>query len=535
MSIPNDFFDHKGNFTPMKLVKFITGDELDNRLVTPITIGGGDVMWHYKHEIGIYRPNGIAYVKEEAKRALGKRCKTSHVNEVVFLSLIDTYIQPDEFIEDPNLLVVKNGVLHLDTREFTKHNHMDYAKAALPVVYNPEAECPLILKFLEKVAPEYITFLQEWTGYHFLKDYRYQRAVVLVGDGDNGKSTYLSLLKALLGSENVSGQTMYRLTVNRFAPAELYGKLANIAADIGHDELRRTGILKMLTGGDIIAAERKGRDPFNYINHAKLNFSCNRVPRTPDESLAFHKRFIVLPWEVIIPKEEQDPVLIKKLTTPEELSGLLNWALAGLTRLMENQGFTEPSTIEERRELYKRMSDPITGFINDCIIEDPQAREDKQNVLRAFNQYCKDNGFVPPSDMKFIKEFRNQVYYRETQKTVKKQRIRFMLGIKLIGSAQGTQPAQGTIPPFVGTLQPTVVKPVQVVQVVQASQIPEPSEGLLLKDAIDIINDHGGHMQQQWLFQALLKLGYHSSQANQALRGDPRFVFMGMEIGLASA
>jgi hypothetical protein len=83
---------------------------------------------------------------------------------------------------------------------------------------------PAVKAFLSRVAPENLAFLQEWVGYHLLKDYRFQRCVVLVGEGDNGKSTFLSLLTRFLGPENVTGQSLYRLSTNRFAPAELQGR-----------------------------------------------------------------------------------------------------------------------------------------------------------------------------------------------------------------------------------------------------------------------------------------------------------------------
>ena len=446
MSIPSDFFDTKGNFIPMRLVELITGDELDNRLLTPITERGGDTMWHYKYDLGIYKPDGIAYVKKEAKRALNKRSKKAHVNEVVFLALIDTYIQPKEFVEDPNLIVVKNGVFHLDTRELTEHSHIYYAKAALPITYDPDAKCPLFLKFLERVAPKYMEFLQEWTGYHFLKDQRHQRFVILLGDRDNGKSTYLHVLNYLLGPENVAHQNLHRLTTNRFAIAELYGKLANIAADIGPDEIKYTGALKIATGEDIGTSEKKFKDPFDFMNYAKLTFSCNQLPKTPDETGAYHKRHLVLLFNVTIPLEEQDKTLKTKLTTPEELNGIFNWALEGLYRLLERGQFNEPTTIEERRSQYRRLSNPVLVFADDCIIEDFEKWETKSDVYKAFAQHCKTNGFVPLSDSLFFKELKKYVYYNTAQKTIDKQRIRVLLGIQLIGAAQGTHPAQGLYP-----------------------------------------------------------------------------------------
>ena len=522
MSIPDDFFDIKGNFVPMKLVELITDDEIDNRLLTPITERGGDTIWHYKNELGIYKPNGIAYVRNETKRALKQRSKKSHVNEVVFLALIETYIKPEEFVEDPNLIVVKNGVFHIDTRELTEHNHMDYAKAALPVTYDPEAKCPLFLKFLERVAPTYIEFLQEWTGYHLLKDQRYQRFVILLGDRDNGKSTYLHVLNHLLGPENVSHQNLYRLTTNRFAIAELYGKFANIAADIGPDEIRYTGALKVATGEDIGTAEKKFKDPFDFMNYAKLTFSCNQLPKTPDETGAFHKRHLVLLFNVTIPLEEQDKTLKAKLIVPEELDGVFVWALEGLYRLLERGQFNEPTTIDERRTQYRSLSDPILAFAENCIIEDTEEWETKSDIYMAVLNYCKTNGFVAPSDSIFFRELIKHVYYTKGQKTIDKQRVTVLYGVKLVEAARGTKDTRGPIPKVI---------PLDII----LGNGPLAGLAPLADDAIKILKESGGKMQQQALFQALIKLGYHATQSRESLYGDSRFVFMGMDVNLGVA
>ena len=293
------------------------------------------------------------------------------------------------------------------------HKPINYARNKLPVKYNPEATCPRFQEFLKQVLPENTHFIQEWIGYHLIKDYRYQRCVVLLGDGDNGKSTLLNTITALLGPQNISTENLYRLTTNRFSPAELHGKLANISADIGPDELRHTGTIKMLTGGDWITAERKNRDPFPYRNYAKLTFSCNQLPKTPDETHAFFKRFIVLTLDRQIPKHEQDPQLQDKLTTESELSGILNWALTGLKRCLERGTLAEPGDAATRKELYLAMSDPVTGFINTHITEDPECFEVKQDLVNAFTQYCKTRGFIPVSDRKFYEQLRKTLFLKD--------------------------------------------------------------------------------------------------------------------------
>jgi len=427
------FYDKKNTFLATRFADWLTQVHPEYKFVTPTNDLGGDVIWMYHEDLGIYLPDGVTVVEQNVKGILDEDTQTGYYSDVVKHLKVNTYMDPHEFTDDPALIVLQNGTFNVATRELLPHSPIYRAKTRIPVTYDERADCPTVKAFLQRVAPENLVFLQEWVGYHLLKDYRFQRCVVLVGEGDNGKSTFLGLLTSFLGPENVTGQSLFRLSTNRFAPAELQGRLANVAADIGPDELKNTGTIKMLTGGDWITAEKKNRDPFKFLNYAKMSFSCNQLPKTPDETLAFFKRFIVVLFDQTIPKEEQDPQLLSKMTTKEELSGLLNWALVGLTRLLEQGGFTEAGTAMERKELYKRMSDPVTGFVNDCIIIESEATEEKQIILNAFAGYCKAHGFVPVSDKKFVEEFRKQVYCRETQIKVGDRRPRVFQGVKLTG------------------------------------------------------------------------------------------------------
>lgn len=341
---------------------------------------------------------------------------------------------------------------------------------------------------------------------------------------------------------NVSHQSLYRLTSNRFAVAELYGKLANIAADIGPDEIKYTGALKIATGEDIGTSEKKFKDPFDFMNYAKLTFSCNQLPKTPDETGAFHKRHLVLLFNVTIPLEEQDKTLKKKLTTPEELSGILNWALEGLHRLLERGQFNEPLTIDERRKQYRRLSDPIATFAEDCIIEDLEEWKTKSDVYKAFVQHCKTHGFVPSSDSLFFKELKKHVYYHTSQKTIDKQRIRVILGIQLKGVAQSTHPTQGLQPketlmyynegivpraphaPRAGPSSETDSSPGEEQQAQRRS--------LIVEEAVRILREIGHETMQKTLFDKLEFKGYGWEEASPILRADPRFRFMGMMVSL---
>ncbi|EQD53384.1 phage/plasmid primase, P4 family domain protein, partial [mine drainage metagenome] len=157
---------------------------------------------------------------------------------------------------------------------------------------------------------------------------------MLYGPGNNGKSTTLGVMEDLLGPECYSTETLQSLSDNRFAVASLWGRLANICADIPSRAVQYTGTFKMVTGGDPVRAERKFRDTFSFVNDSKLVFSANELPEVNDRTEAFWRRWIVIPFNVDLTGRE-DRGLPGKLHA--ELPGILCWALDGL-RLVRETG-----------------------------------------------------------------------------------------------------------------------------------------------------------------------------------------------------
>jgi P4 family phage/plasmid primase-like protien len=405
----------KNKFIPVRFVNNVLGSYPPDTFITPMNDQGGDVVWRYHEDTGIYTPNGVPFIEKCLLTILGEDATTTQYAQIVKHLQVSTYTPPEAFEDVPEIIVLKNGSFNTLTGELGPHSPEYMAKNTLPVTYNKNADCPVFKKFLSEVIPDENNrrFIQEWFGYHLLKDYRFQRCVVLVGDGDNGKSTLLLVIIAFLGSENVASETLFRLSSNRFSPAELYGKLGNVSADIGPDEMKYTGVIKMLTGNDWITVERKNRDPFKMKNYGKLTFSCNQVPQTPDETLAFYKRFIVVPFGDPIPKEKQDPVLIEKLTTEAELSGIFNWAYEGLKSALKRGYLYESLDIQQKKEIYQNMSKPEYGFYSEYIEEDRESFELKQDILTAFYMYCKNKGFLPLSERAFIERFKKLAWVRE--------------------------------------------------------------------------------------------------------------------------
>lgn len=302
----------------------------------------------------------------------------------------------------------------------------------LPASYDPNADCPEIKKFHREItnSEEDITVLEEAVAYCLYRAYFIAKALMLVGGGSNGKSTWLSLVRTFLGSQNVSGRGLFELEENRFAKADFFGKYANIYADLPDRALQRTGMFKMLTGGDQITAEKKFQHSFNFVNYAKLLFSANKVPEALDDSDAFFRRWIIITFPNVFEGEKCDPYKLEKLTTGQELSGLLNLALTALKKLLKTGRFSHMKTTDAIREDYIRRSSPIASFVMDCLEVDSDAFIEKKELFNVFAAYCRERGIPCVTQTTFFKNLPQHMAITDVRPPIEGKRIRAFKGIR---------------------------------------------------------------------------------------------------------
>ncbi len=371
------------------------------------TIFRGEV---YIYDGGVYRPGGEGIVRRTVelnchKAGVDKKASGHFVNEVVGHIERRTYTKPDVFDRDPMILNLQNGLFNIDTCELHGHSPDYPSLGQLPVKYDPSADCPNWKLFLEQIHyPEDLHAVQEYIGSLLVRHYKTQKAWLQVGEGGNGKDTEDRVLTALLGSENVAHRSLQELEIDRFARADLHGKLANIYSDLPDASLKTTGIFKTLTGEGQLSAQRKFQNSFSFYNYAKLIFSCNKIPASPDDSDAFYRRWFPTTYPRQFLGSAADPKLVERLTTPEELSGILNWAIDGLRRLRaQNWQLSQSRSLDEIREDYVRKSDPVKAFVMDCCQQDPDGTVPKQVLFQGFIRYCGQRKLPPPTSDTFFK------------------------------------------------------------------------------------------------------------------------------------
>jgi putative DNA primase/helicase len=409
------------------------------------------ITYNRVEDTGVWNLNGEDEIKaltQNAANQCGPLIKEQLSNHLIAETLgcieRSTYIDRENFKPPPDKIPLANGVYDLATNQLEHHSMSNNFLYQIPVNYDPNATCPKIDKFLEETLGDRKTLAYEIAGYAIAESIpnKWQRAFMMIGPGDNGKSTFLNLITTLLGDENVSNQTLQGLVENRFSAAALHLKLANIASDIGDRSLYNTWQFKALTGGDKISAEHKFKDSFQFRNRAILTFSCNSLPESYDDSDAFHKRWILVPFENVFSGDKKDPRLLEKLTTPEELSGFLNKAIAAYREMDTRGAFTGEGTTEQKRDYYTRLSAPVHCFVEDCVLFDPESMVNKQQLYTEFRAYAQKRGYGKTFTQKrFFKKFREkageQLYESYVKDSDGVQR-RIYKGIKLEPASQNT-------------------------------------------------------------------------------------------------
>jgi len=361
-----------------------------------------------------------------------ERISVHLVNEVIAYIQRSTYVERSLLNREKRKIPLLNGVYDLETNHLLPLAPEYYFTYCLPVEYNESAKCEKIEKFLNEVLhQDDIAPMLEFIGYCMIPEQKMQKAVMFLGEGSNGKSTMIELIRTFLGRENTAAIPLQELTENRFASASLYGKLANLSADLPSSAIKKSGFFKMLTGGDTITAEKKFKDHFEFLPTAKLIFSANELPMTLDTTTAFFRRWILVNFPNTFEGEKRDPNILEKLTTSQELSGFFNIVLEHLKRLLTRGEFSNSKTAEEIMNDYIKKSNPVQAFVLDMVEEDPDGYVTKDEIYNAFASYCRRNKLPIVSKERFGSLLQKYVLVKTIRKRIGTKRVRCWGGIWL--------------------------------------------------------------------------------------------------------
>ena len=280
----------------------------------------------------------------------------------------------------------------------------------IPFDYNPNAYSELADKTMNKLScndPEIRALLEECIGYCFYKHNELSKSFMLTGDGANGKSTYLDMVKYVLGRQNYVALDLNELS-ERFSTASLFGKLANIGDDISDEFLQGNTIsqFKKIVSGNDIKGENKGQDAFFFKPSVKLLFSANEIPRMRNKGFAAIKRRMeIIPFNGHFTEQDKDydPDLIWKLRKPEVAEYLIKLAIAGLHRVLATNKFTKSTKVAEEMHNFERDNNPVILFVEEFGEENIVNNEVKK-VFQQYDIFCYQNGFNKMALQTFSKE-----------------------------------------------------------------------------------------------------------------------------------
>jgi putative DNA primase/helicase len=354
----------------------------------PIAVGGRQT---YAFRDGAYRPSDD-FLRHEITQLLGPAWKMRRADETISYLLQSSAALWKEPPTDR--IAVANGILTLATRELTAADGKFLSPVQISARFDPHARCPAIDRFFAQVCPTDVPLLHELVGHLMVPENR-QRVFMFLGGGGNGKTALVNLLIAFLGHDNISAISLHALEEERFKVAGLYGKLANIFDDLDARALHSTGTFKAITGGiATIEAERKHQQPFQFKPYARLVFSANEPPPTGDSSQGFFDRWVIVPFDQRIrgaAAERKMDELLAELTTPAELSGLLNHALDGRERLERNGGFTISTKTKRAGEDFRITSDTVTGFVHERCDIALHAEAPRAVLYSSYKDWCETN------------------------------------------------------------------------------------------------------------------------------------------------
>lgn len=347
------------------------------------------------YDKGIWSVKGRGVIKAEIEILLGVNSKNHVVQEILEKIKRRTEISREEADEVPDYKrCLENGVLDLEDVNDIKiipHSKEYNFRTKFPITYNPEANCPEIIKFMNETFDEDdLLKIQEWFGFHLPRRYFKKKFAIIYGEKHTGKTIVLNLLTKFVGG-NVSGLSLQEISKGKpFDLLSLKDKDANIHDDLNSQDMRSVGGIKKSVGDGFIDGEMKFGDRCKFRNTAKQTYSCNKIPASSEDidDDAYYDRILLFLLEHIVPKNEQDDNLLDKLTTPEELSGLLNWAIEGYKRIVKQNGFSNEKEPEEIKFLMIKGGNSLAEFSSEVLQEEAGAKITKDDLYKVYCQWC---------------------------------------------------------------------------------------------------------------------------------------------------
>lgn len=371
----------------------------------------GNQLHFYKN--GIYENNSITHDIEAEMSTIIPELTNKNIEEAMgFISRRSKR----KFESGFEFIAFNNGVLNIITMNFipftpdiilTSRVNSDYVK------YDENSSNSIVDQFFSTITCENKDvehLLYEVIGYCCVRTNMYHLSFIFKGSGGNGKSTFFSLLKHLLG-DSAASIRLKKLTTDKFATTSLYGKTCAIADDISSGKDVDTGLLKTLISGDGIRAEFKFENEFEFEPFATILIGMNNIVTFDDSSKGFARRFKVIPFNHTFEEQDKKVNMVKILCTPENLKYICSKAMYCFNEVIKRGSFTISEDVEIETKSYLKENSIVKQFIEELNIDGMEANE----VQAEFKGFCKDNGYTPFSPKKLKEELKNLHYEKQRE------------------------------------------------------------------------------------------------------------------------
>ena len=354
---------------------------------------------------GIYVPGAMEIEAQMIKHI--PNLKRAHRSEVLAYLEVMFQTEGETRATNPNIIAFSNGLYNIRDGSFMDFTPEIVITNKIPWPYNPAAHNELLDYTLNRLAcndPEVRALLEEMVGYCLYRRNELGKAFILIGDKSNGKSTFLHVVKNMLGDKNIASLDLKELG-DRFKTAELFGKLANIGDDIGDEFIANASVFRKLVTGERVNVERKGQDPFEFNNYSKFLFSANVIPRMKDKTGAVQRRLVIVPFDAKFTPNDADfrPFIKDELCEQSSMEYLIQLGLNALKRVLTNAAFTTSKRVQGQLDEYEQNNNPIIGFIQEVGL-DGIVNEATKTIYRRYKEYCIANNFQALSNIEFSRQ-----------------------------------------------------------------------------------------------------------------------------------
>lgn len=375
---------------------------------------------------GIYVADPV-YIESEMIRHIPNLSKSKRMEVMAYLELL---VRDNVKPAPAHYIAFKNGVYDLHADQLLEFNPDIIITNKIPWDFVSGAYDELTDKTLNKMAcqdDQIRALMDEFIGYCFYRRNELRQCAILTGERQNGKSTFLSMLIELLGSENVATLDLKEIG-HQFKTAELFNKLANVGDDIEEEFISSPAVFKKIVSGNPVTVEQKGRDPFTLYNYSKLIFSANTIPRIRDRTGAVLSRMTIIPFDAKFTRDDPDfdPYIKYKLIQQGSMEYLIQAGIKGLKRVLENQGFTKANKVQKSLKEYEESNNPILLFFRE-LDECDVLNEPTNKVFRKYSEFCVENSFTPMSNIEFSKQVKKFFDVQIKQKSIKGKKYRIFV------------------------------------------------------------------------------------------------------------